>query len=206
MVAHEFVVGVVAGRQGVPDGEPKFDVGCDVEQRCGQGSQRRGDDEHARAAVVDDVGRLVGCQVSVDERQKQTGTLKSPGDLVGPVIIDGEHGHLVPDAQPEGEQGLRQLARPGLELTEGHRPARGCDDGGTVGMRGGVGRGRVVRHGGFGSFSAGHAHTSSRNRLPGARRPPCSSPPRRPLPAACRHRHPDHAPDRHDPEIAPRPR
>jgi len=29
-----------------------------------------------------------------------------------PVIIDGEHGHLVADAQPEGEKGLGELARP----------------------------------------------------------------------------------------------
>ena len=162
--------------------------------------------EHAGAAIVDDVRRFVSGEVGVDERQKQTGALDSPCHFEGAMVVDQEEGHLVPHPQSECEKSLRQLARPSLELAEGHRPSRRGDNRRPLGMRGGVGRGRVGRDDGFGGVSGAHASLLVAGGVPVLARRALSAPTGRPLPAAERHDHPHDAPNGHDPEVVPGPR
>ncbi len=104
-----------------------------------------------RAAVVDDVRRLVRRQVPVGERVVDAAALQPEHDLVGPVVVGQQHRHVVTRAQAVRVQRLRQACRALLELGEGdHLSRRGDQGGAAAGVTGGVGGGAKVGRAGLG--------------------------------------------------------
>ena len=108
-----------------------------------------------RAAVVDDVRRLVRRQVPVGERVVDAAALEPEHDLVGPVVVGQQHRHVVARAQAVGVQGLRQAGRALFELGErDDLSRRGDERRATTGLAGGVGGGAKVGRAGLAGLTA----------------------------------------------------
>ncbi len=96
--------------------------------------EARRDDQRLRLRVVDDVGDLGAHEVPVDRRDVEAALVgrQADRDLLEAV---GQHGgHLVAPLQPQGPQPVDDPVGERGELTEGHLPVLGIDEGEVVGV------------------------------------------------------------------------
>ena len=102
-------------------------------------AQRRRADDRLGAAVVDDVGRLGRGQVGVDRDVVQTAAARRPHDGVEVLVVLHQNGDGVALAQTVLAEEVGEAVGARLEFGERqHRPRRMDDDGGLVGVGGGM--------------------------------------------------------------------
>ncbi len=95
-----------------------------VAQQRGLVGQGVGGDEQARAAIVDDVGRLAGRQAAADRGIDDARALRGPADLEVARVVLQHQRDAVAGAQAGSPEEVRQAVRAGLQLTVADRLRR----------------------------------------------------------------------------------
>lgn len=145
-VEHVGAARLVFGRRGrgggqgflvrtIVEAETDLWAGRQLHHLGGESGERAGGDQRARAAVTDDVRRLVRREVMIDGGQIEARAHRRPVDLHDTRIIVREKSQMVAAAQACGPQMVREPQRALFELSIGEGPAAvGGDDGRPVGV------------------------------------------------------------------------